>query len=149
MTIPGAGIQIPAEADWVVTVAGLMALSTAFMVFFIGAKVFATRFWKKREDASNGDRRRDSNKILTQIASSLETILSRNGNEPVTKEEMSFMIRTQSPYIEDRNMIRDNLTKLNVNLEKTTEEVSNLQIGQAEIHVKLDAILQNGRRDRH
>lgn len=149
MTIPGVGVPIPDGAEWIVNVAGLMAISTAFMVFFVGAKVFATRFWKKKEDANNGDRRRDSDLVFAEIADSLKIILSKNGDQAVTKEEMSHMIKTQSPYIEDRNMIKDNLTKLNVSVKETIDEVKSLQVGQGKIHVKLDTILQNGRKDRH
>jgi hypothetical protein len=62
------------------------------------------------------------------------------GASYVTRPEVSNMIRTESPYVVDQQLVLQSLNNLNERLEKNNELIDSLNLEIARLRAELDKI---------
>ena len=64
------------------------------------------------------------------------------GRNAVTRAEVMDIVRTQAPYVEDRQLLQDAVVKNTESISTISEDIKVIEIEQAKIDTKLDDILR-------
>lgn len=63
------------------------------------------------------------------------------GRNAVTRTEVIEIVRTQAPYVEDRQLLQDAVVKNTESIESIEESVNMVQLEQVKIETKLNDII--------